>query len=59
MIGPDLLIVSINLFVGCAVLAVCIRRDRGIMPQIRLADALRQPLNGRQATAAITCEKRA
>jgi hypothetical protein len=42
MIGPDLLIAAIDVCVAWAVLAVYMRRDRGIVPEDNLPDALRE-----------------
>jgi hypothetical protein len=49
MFGPDLIIIMANLLVAGAVAAFCLRRDRGVVPEFRLADALAEPLNGRRA----------
>jgi hypothetical protein len=49
MIGRSLLIAVIDIAVGGAALAVYMRRDRGIVPQDRLPEALAEPLDGRQA----------
>lgn len=48
MDNPTLIIVLITLAIAAAFLFVWIRRDKGIVPEDRLADALHEPLNGRQ-----------
>ena len=50
MIGRSLLNAIIDIAVGAAVLAVHMRRDRGIMPEDRLPDALAEPLDGRSSS---------
>lgn len=47
MIGRSILIAVIDVAVGAAALAVYMRRDRGIVPEDRLPDALTEPLDGR------------
>ena len=37
----------IDVAVGASILAVYMRRDRGIIPEDRLPDALGEPLDGR------------
>jgi hypothetical protein len=46
---PELLVVFITLVVAAVFLAVWMRRDRGIVPEDRLPEALHEPLNGRQS----------
>jgi hypothetical protein len=46
MIGRSILIAVVDLAVGAAVLAVYMRRDRGIVPPDRLPEALGEPMNG-------------
>ena len=46
MIGRSIFIAIIDIVVGAAVLAVYMRRDRGIVPKDRLPDALAEPLDG-------------
>jgi hypothetical protein len=48
MVGRSLLIAIVDIAVGASVLAVYMRRDRGIIPRDRLPDALAEPLDGRQ-----------
>jgi hypothetical protein len=43
----NILMVAVDVAVGAAVLAVYMRRDRGIVPEDRLPDALGEPLDGR------------
>ena len=47
MVGRSMLIAAVDVFVGAAVLAVYMRRDRGIVPPDRLPDALGEPMDGR------------
>jgi hypothetical protein len=47
MIVRSMLMAVIDIAVGASVLAVYMRRDRGIVPPDRLPDALGEPLNGR------------
>jgi hypothetical protein len=47
MDGRSLLMAVIDIAVGGSVLAVYMRRDRGIVPEDRLPDALGEPLDGR------------
>jgi hypothetical protein len=47
MDGRSILMIAIDIAVGGAVLAVYMRRDRGIIPKDRLPDALGEPLDGR------------
>jgi hypothetical protein len=48
MIARSMLMAVIDIAVGAAVLAVYMRRDRGIVPPDRLPDALGEPLDGRK-----------
>ena len=48
MFDRDFLIGFVNLAVGAAALAIYMRRDRGVVPEDRLPDALGEPLDGRQ-----------
>jgi hypothetical protein len=47
MITRSVLMTVIDVAVGASILAVYMRRDRGIIPPDRLPDALGEPLNGR------------
>lgn len=48
MTNAELLVVFVTLVVAAVFLAAWIRRDKGIVPEDRLAEALHEPLNGRQ-----------
>ena len=48
MDGRSILMVVIDVCVGAAILAVYMRRDRGIIPKDRLPNALGEPLDGRE-----------
>lgn len=48
MINRELVIILIVLMGAAAILAIWMRRDRGGEPQDRLADALHEPLDGRE-----------
>jgi hypothetical protein len=47
MVVRSVLMAVIDVAVGASVLAVYMRRDRGIIPKDRLPDALGEPLDGR------------
>jgi hypothetical protein len=42
----ELLIISMNLAAAFAVATFCLRRDRDLVPAMRLAEVLRDPLSG-------------
>lgn len=46
---PELLVVVVTLVIAAVFLFVWKRRDRGIVPEDRLPEALHEPLNGRQS----------
>jgi hypothetical protein len=48
MDGRSVLMIAIDVAVGASILAVYMRRDRGIFPEDRLPDALGEPLDGRK-----------
>lgn len=47
MDARSILMIAIDVAVGASILAVYMRRDRGIIPQDRLPEALGEPLDGR------------
>jgi hypothetical protein len=47
MISRSVLMAVIDVAVGASILAVYMRRDRGIVPADRLPEALAEPLDGR------------
>jgi hypothetical protein len=53
MFDRDFLISFLDLVVGASVLAIYMRRDRGIIPKDRLPDALAEPLDGREGELGI------
>ena len=48
MTYSELLVVFITLVIAAVFLFVWKRRDKGIVPEDRLPEALHEPLNGRQ-----------
>jgi len=52
MTGRSILIALIDIAVGASVLAVYMRRDRGIIPSDRLPDGLGEALDGRTSADA-------
>ncbi len=46
--NSTLLVILVVLMGAAGVLAIWMRRDRGIDPQGRLAEALHEPVNGRE-----------
>ena len=49
MDARSILMIAIDVAVGASILAVYMRRDRGVIPRDRLPDALGEPLDGRAA----------
>ena len=47
MVDRGMLMTIIDVVVGASILAVYMRRDRGIIPPDRLPEALGEPLDGR------------
>lgn len=47
MDARSILMIAIDVAVGASILAVYMRRDRGVIPSDRLPDALGEPLDGR------------
>lgn len=47
MVTRSILMAVIDVAVGASILAVYMRRDRGIIPKDRLPDALSEPLDGK------------
>ena len=48
------LIMFIALAIAAVFLFIWMRRDRGIVPQDRLPEALHEPLNGREGPSEVT-----